>query len=284
MMTHLVGIFSTVIQPKLRLIVHMQTIISPRLAGGLGHRFFNAIIGRATRVVAVSKAVLEALPDSNRVVLVYNGADVAAFESIQHSSIREELGIAPNQPLVGVVGRLTPWKGHRVFLDAVHKLVQAGTPGHFIVVGDDIDPVTGESQYRPALEEYARSLNIQDRVIFTGFRKDIPNVMCGLDVLVIPSLRPDPSPLVAVEGMASGLPVVGSNSGGVAEVILDGQTGRLFPPGDSATLAAILQELIAHPALRARYGEAARQRVKDNFSLPRYTNALIDILRQISVD
>ncbi len=281
---HLVGILSGLMQPRLQLIVHLQTIISPRLAGGLGRAFFSRVVRRAARVVAVSKAVAETLPPSDRVVLVYNGADIAAYEAIETSTLRQELNIPANQPLIGVIGRLTPWKGHRVFLDAAAKLVQKGLPGHFIVVGDDVDPISGRSQYRPLLEDYAKTLGIQDRVTFTGFRKDIPNVMRGLDILVIPSLRPDPSPLVTVEGLASGIPVVGSNSGGIAEVILDGKTGRLFPPGDSLALATILDDLISQPALRVEYGKAGLKRAKTDFAVERYTSALIDMFRQVSGD
>jgi len=280
MMAHLIGLLARTWNPEVRLIIHMQNIISPHLLRGAGRAVFNRFVRRATCIVAISQAVADSLPDSDKVLLVRNGVESSLYENAQASTLRTEFDIPTETVLIGVVGRLTPWKGQQLFLDAAARLIERNTKIHFVIVGDDLDPVTGASHYRQFLEDHAGTLKIEKHVLFTGFRQNIPNIMLGLDILVVPSIRPDPFALVTAEGMAARLPVVGSRAGGIAEIILDGVTGRLFPPGNAEALAACLQELIDDPALRTQYGNAGRQRVQEYFTLERYTHEFTMIFRR----
>lgn len=199
-------------------------------------------------------------------------------------AIASPLGFAPAEsarpptagPLrVGMVGRLDAWKGQHVFLDAFAKAFPTGNE-QAIIVGASL---FGDDGYESQLERQAAALGIVDRVEFRGFRDRIEEELFTLDVLVHASTIPEPFGQVVVEGMAVGLAVVAANAGGPAEVVDDGVTGLLCPPGDADALAAALQRLAADPVLRHRLGEAARKRARD-FTADRIAPHVMDVYRQ----
>ncbi len=259
-----------------RTVIHLQELIS----SGLGRQIFRIIAQGTDQIVTVSEAAGRVLQSSKPRVLIYNGVDVEEFQTNRASTLRGELNTSAGMPVVGVVGRLTPWKGLTVFLDAVSLLVKRGINSHFVVVGDSVDPVSGPTPYRAVLEAYCDKLGLRERVTFMGYRKDTANVMGGLDALVVPSVRPEPFGLVTVEAMASGKPVVASNTGGLPEIVVDGVTGRLFPPGNPAALAEALYPLMVDSELRSRYGQAGRKRVETHFTLDRFVSGWAEVLVQ----
>ncbi|HET7568460.1 MAG TPA: glycosyltransferase family 4 protein [Gaiellaceae bacterium] len=167
-------------------------------------------------------------------------------------------GREPGPLHVGIVGRIAPWKGQDVFLDAFAQAFPDGEE-RAVVVGA---PLFGadEEAWAAGLEERARELGIGDRVEFRGFREDVAAELARLDVLVHASVIPEPFGLVVVEGMAAGLPVVAADAGGPAETVEDGVAGILYPPGDAAALAAALRDLAGDPERRRALGEAGRER------------------------
>lgn len=160
---------------------------------------------------------------------------------------------------VGMVGRLAPWKGQHVFLDAFARAFPTGG-AVAVIVGS---AMFGESEYEDRLREQVVRLRLEDRVEMTGFRKDVNDELRRLDVLVHASIVPEPFGQVVVEGMAAGLPVVAARAGGPAEVITDGQDGMLYPMGDATALASVLRHLAADPTARSALGAAARVRAGD---------------------
>jgi len=156
---------------------------------------------------------------------------------------------------VGMVGRLAPWKGQHVFVDAFARAFPDGT-ARALVVGA---PLFGEHDYERELHAQCQALGIESRVDFLGFRDDVPRLLGDLDILVHASTSPEPFGQVIVEGMAAGLPVIASAAGGPLEIVDDGVDGFLFPPGDVAALAERLRLLAGDAALRARVGDAARR-------------------------
>jgi glycosyltransferase involved in cell wall biosynthesis len=151
---------------------------------------------------------------------------------------------------VGVVGRLVPEKGVDVFLQAAALVLAVVPQARFLVVGDG--PV------RADLERQAAGLGIADRVTFTGFRADAPQVIAGLDLLAVPS-RSDGSPLVVCEAMAAGVPVVASRVGGLPDLVADGRTGLLVGPGRSEELARALVSLLLDPTAADELGTRSRE-------------------------
>jgi glycosyltransferase involved in cell wall biosynthesis len=155
-------------------------------------------------------------------------------------------------------GRLVPWKGHVTFLQAVSKVLEAGKQLDAVIVGG------GPDDYRRTLEELACRLGIKDRVSFLGHRADVRKLLCECDVAVHCSER-EPFGLVVIEAMACGLPVIASDVEGPREILQDGVTGFLVPPGNADGYARVLGRLLADPALRAAVGRAAKEAAARRF-------------------
>jgi len=167
---------------------------------------------------------------------------------------REELRI-------GMIGRIAPWKGQHVFLEAFSRAFPRGTE-RAVVVGA---PLFGESEeaYARELRKRASELGLDGRVEFRGFREDLDSELARLDVLVHASVIPEPFGQVVIEGMGFGLPVAAAGAGGPAEVIEQGVNGLLYPPGDVEALSDLLKELASDTDLRRRLGDAAREKAKE---------------------
>ena len=219
------------------------------------------------RLVAVNsgetgRAFIEAGGEADKVRIVYNGFDPAKAKLHDASTaarLRAELGLGP-QPLVGLFGRLSEWKGQHVFLDALAAMegVQA------VIVGGAL---FGQEAYEARIREQASRLGLDGRVRFLGFRSDVPELMASMDVVAHTSIVAEPFGRVVVEAMMCGRPVVATRGGGVTEIIRDGETGLLVPPGDAAALAAALGTILSDPALAQRLGQSGREDVSGRFSL-----------------
>jgi glycosyltransferase involved in cell wall biosynthesis len=197
-------------------------------------------------VVANSRSTLETLPGLRHAAVVHNPVEPPAMPP------REE-----GAPLTfGIVGRLAPWKGQHVFLEAF-AIAFAGSDTRARIVGGAL---FGEEEYERELHEQVRELAIGGQVEFRGFREDVWRELAEIGVLVHCSTVPEPFGQVVLEGMAAGLPVVAADAGGPAELITNDVDGLLVAPGDAAALAAALERLTTDPELRQRLGEAARER------------------------
>ncbi|MFI5004056.1 MAG: glycosyltransferase family 4 protein [Solirubrobacterales bacterium] len=158
----------------------------------------------------------------------------------------------------GMVGRIAPWKGQDLFLRAFATAFPTGAE-RAVIVGA---PMFGEEDYELQLRELARRLGLAERVEFRGFREDVWRELAGFDVLVHASVIPEPFGQVVLEGMAAGLAVIAPDEGGPAEVIADGETGRLFRSRDPHALAAAMRALSEDPAGRKRLGSSALRAVE----------------------
>ncbi len=253
----------------------------PWAANPLAGRIYGLTARFADRLIAVSEPVRAyhlahtGVP-AEKVITIENGVDLDQFNSIKASGeqLRADLKIPAGAPLLGVIGRLVADKGQVHFLRAAAYIRERQPTARFLLVGDG--PQKG------ALHAIARDLDLEEAVLFTGFRQDIPAVMAALDVLVIPSLR-EGLPLTLLEAMAAGTPVVATDAGGVADV-LAGEAGLVVPPGDSAALADACLKLLATPDLRARMGAAGRAIVVQRYSLERTVERLATLYRQLLRD
>jgi glycosyltransferase involved in cell wall biosynthesis len=212
------------------------------------------------RIVAISDAVAEylrqeaALPDE-KVVRIHYGIDPSPFQPDLPPPSRRPEGDSLRRPTLGVVARLAPQKGHRVLFDAL-PAVRAAIPDVCArLVGHEELSTTAE------LRAYAAERGVGDLVTFEGFRADVAQVMADLDVFVLPSLW-EGFGLVLLEAMAAGRPVVASAVGPIPEIVVDGVTGLLVPPGDPAALAEALVRLLRDLELAAALGRAGRARVE----------------------
>jgi glycosyltransferase involved in cell wall biosynthesis len=216
-------------------------------------------------VVAVSGAVRDAWAaaglSAERVVVVPNGVDLAegraAPGAAERRAVRRELGVAQGAPVVATVSLLRPGKGLEVLLAAAPAVLAAHPRARFAVVGD--------GPARAELEAGAAAGGVGEAVAWTGFRRDVPALLAAADLFVLPSLD-DAFPTAILEAMAAGLPVVATRAGGIPEIVDDGATGLLVPPGDAAALARAISTLLADPAARKSLGEAGRRRAGERFS------------------
>lgn len=173
---------------------------------------------------------------------------------------RQEIGIPLDAPLIGIVGRIVPIKNHRLFLDAAKRILDLTADVRFVVVGDGL--------IRPDLEAYAREIGLAERVVFTGWRRDLPAIYADLDVLVVSSIN-EGTPVSAIEAMAAGCSIVATRVGGVPDIVLDGKTGLLVPSDDAPALAEAVTRFLRDPALARRMQQAGRIFVAENFTTER---------------
>ncbi len=225
----------------------------------------------AHRVIAVSRYVRGQLLDGGaRPEAIATIHSPVVLPQVQSGvCVRRELGLPEDALVVGCVAVMRADKGHCDLIDAFHRISATFPNAHLVLVGEG-QPMGGQ------LRTQAEALGLAQRVHFTGRRDDIGNVLTAFDVFALPTLR-EALGTVFIEAAAMGLPVVGTNVGGVPETMQAGVTGLLVPPGDPAALAGALESLLADPALRRRMGDAGRELIRGQgqFSAER-TAALVE--------
>jgi glycosyltransferase involved in cell wall biosynthesis len=223
---------------------------------GLVYRLAQRVI---TSGEAAARVVAGAGIPRERIVAIPPGIDTTRFHAdVRGDGVRRELGLEA-APVVGLVANIRGSKGHTVFLEAARAVLAALPSARFLIVGDGI----GFDDVRRAVA----ALGLDHAVRMAGFRRDIPEVMAALDVLVLPSIRSEAASQVIPQALAVGTPVIATTVGGSGEVVHDGETGRLIPPGDAPALAAAILESLANPdaaRARARRGQAL---VREHHSL-----------------
>ncbi|MCU0506224.1 MAG: glycosyltransferase [Chloroflexi bacterium] len=222
----------------------VSTVHSSRVRSAEDRAELRRLTPHIDQLIAVSVAIEEKIRHEERVGapvrLVYNGVDLHRYDHQEPCcTLREEYGIEAGAPIVGVVARLEPEKGHRTLLDAWPLVLRRAPDARLLVVG--------EGSLLTELVWQARELGIDRRVVFAGRRDDIPAVTAALDVAALPSYR-EAQGMVILEAMALSRPVVATNVGGIPEMIEDGVSGLLVPPHDPDALAeAIIRLLVDHP-------------------------------------
>lgn len=219
---------------------------------------------RAAAVVVVceyvGKMLRQAEFPSERIVRIYNGIEPSRFGGPPADHLRSELGLPCGTPLVGMVANVRQSKGYEFFIRAARKVVEVIPQARFLAVGD-VDERLGSG-----LRLLVKELDLSDRFLFLGFRPDVPEVLSDLDVFVLSSTS-EGFPLVVLEAMAAGKPLVVTRSGGPDEIVEDSRTGFLIPPSDAEALAGKICQLLEDKELAATLGQNARARVAQEFSL-----------------
>jgi glycosyltransferase involved in cell wall biosynthesis len=169
-----------------------------------------------------------------------------------------------NAPLVGLVGRISPWKGQHVFVEAAGIVRERFPEARFQIVGS---AMFGETEYERQVRDQVASLGLEECVEFTGFRSDVPELVDEFDVLVHASTTGEPFGQVIAEGMAAGKPVVATDGGAVPEIVQDGVTGILVPMGQAAPMAEAILRLLENPEEARAMGVAGAQRIEERFTM-----------------
>jgi glycosyltransferase involved in cell wall biosynthesis len=182
------------------------------------------------------------------------------------SDVRRELRVPKGIPCLGLVGNIQAWKGQAILVEAMGRLRAAGVDACALLIGGTHR--AGEA-YAGQVRRRVSELGLEGRILFTGFREDVADVINALDILAHTSVRPEPFGRVILEGMLLEKAVVATAAGGVPELIEDGKTGYLVPPGDAVALAACLQRVLSDREASAVVGRQARMWARERFSLSR---------------
>ena len=236
---------------------------------GLKSRFVvDRFAGRfVDRYIAVSEANRRYLIEEKglpvqKIVVIHNGCDLGRFDPSHPAplGLRESLGFDPADPVLLVIGRLEPQKGHRVLLEAL-PVIRREFPAVRLVC-------VGEGALRAELERQAAEAGLAGSVRFVGQQPNVPDWLALADVPVLPSFY-EGLPLAAIESLAAGKPMVATVVDGTPEVVVDGATGLTVPPGEPVLLARAICRLLGDPLLREKLGRAGREWVVERFSQER---------------
>jgi glycosyltransferase involved in cell wall biosynthesis len=188
--------------------------------------------------------------------VVSNGVAMERFEAISGAGVREEFGVPAGTPLLALVGRFHPAKGHTDLVQALARLHGRDWVCLFV----------GEGELRAEIEAEVTRLGLAARIRFTGQRADVPRLLAAVDALLLPS-RWEGLPMILLEGMAMGRAIVATRVGGIPNVVSHGVDGLLVAPGDVAALAQALEQVLGDAPLRTRLGATARETVRRRFSV-----------------
>ena len=279
------------------------TVHSSRVRPEQDRDLLRRLTPRMDHLIAVSRAIVRKLEDEGRagapISLIYNGVDLARYDDPEVCcTLQGEYSIPHGAPIVGVVARLEPEKGHPTLLDAWPGVLASVADAHLLIVG--------EGSQRESLEAQAASLGLlgtspvsavasrtgvasqtlsaaPPSVTFTGRRDDVPAVTAALDLAVLPSYR-EAQGLSILEAMALGRPVVASRVGGIPEMIDDRRTGLLVPPRDPDALAAAITRLLTDHPYADTLGKAGRDMVHERFCAELMVRAIETIYDEAVAD
>lgn len=233
---------------------------------------------RTDRLIAVTprdieKGLRHGIGRPEQYVTIRSGIELDRFghPAVPPAEMRAQLGIPPGAIVVGTVTRLSPQKAPLDFVRAARRIAARAPEARFVMVGD--------GPLRPDVERAIAESGLAERVVLTGLRRDVPELLAAFDVFVLSSLW-EGLPRVLPQAMATGLPVVATAADGNAEAVADGVTGYLVPPGDPETLAERTLALLLDPALRRRMADAGRERAAD-FGAERMVEQIAVLYRQL---
>jgi len=260
---------------RTRHIWHVHEIIEQP---GWLYRFLGRSLQRySDTVIAVSQAVKTSwmrFVEEAKIKVVYNGIDYSpCLEAVD--TLRKELNIAPDTVVIGMIGRVHHWKGQGYFMQIAARLVKKFPQLRFVMIGDAFP---GNEYLYKELDAIREKEQLDDCLTDLGYRTDTPSLLKGFDILVLPSILPDPFPTVILEAMACGKPVVATSHGGALEMVDEGVTGILIPPNDVATAASLMESLITNKDKRLQLGMAGRAKVLSQYTQEAFEKKILNIL------
>lgn len=264
-------------------IVHTHASLSARLAAriagvkgiintkhcldaktGTAKKFISKHVNKllSDKIIAISYAVRNNLLDAGipgqRISVIYNGVDpVINLDEEEKTKVRTQLGIRPNEQVIGILARLEEIKGHKYFLKAAVRVVEKFEKVRFVIAGTG--SLTND------LKSMSKSYGIKDKVIFTGHVKDTFKVFSIIDINVITSLS-EAFCLSLIEGMSAGKPGIGTNTGGIVEIIENGSNGFIVPPADEKALADAMLTLLNNTAIKNEMGRKGKRIYNKKFT------------------
>jgi glycosyltransferase involved in cell wall biosynthesis len=260
------------------LIWHLHDIIDASHFAPAQRRLQVALANRlASRIIAPSQAAAAAFVRAggrrDRVEVVPNGVDLVR-DAKPPDKLRRELGL-PSGPLAGVFSRLAPWKGQHVVLDALPKVPDL----QCIIAGDAL---FGEEAYVRRLKDMVGTAQLGHRVHFLGHRNDVGRLMQAVDIVIHPSVDPEPFGRTLVEAMLAGVPLIATDTGAASDILEGGKAGTLVKPNDADGLAAAIAAVLARPARLSGQLAHAEQRARAHYSVATMREAVAGSIAQVA--
>lgn len=231
----------------------------------------------STKIITISESLKKELVElgvapEDKIDVIPIGLDLTQFVNHDYSGeFKRSLGLSKNCLIVGTVGRLVPIKGQKYFLEAANKICGDSNGNRdvkFVIVGD--------GELRGELVGHAKELGLEDKVYFTGFRSDLPDIYADFDIMVLPSLN-EGTPVALIEAMSSGKPVVATTVGGVVDLVEDGVTGLLVEPESERELREGILALLSDKARRKMLGRKGREAVYPAYDIETLVKRMDDV-------
>jgi glycosyltransferase involved in cell wall biosynthesis len=268
---------------KVKSIYHIHEIVAkPRIVSKVLLRTVGAL---ADTIICINHAAQKLFKEAGvaaaKLAYVPNCIDLERFSGRQNGhDVRKEFVSGTGEKLVASIGRLVPKKGHHIVVEAAGKIVETCPEARILLVGA---ARSENDEYKKQLQRQVEEAGLQNNVVFTGQRNDMPDMMAAIDVAVLASssdLTPESSPLVVLEAMAMGTPVVASNLGGIPELLHDTETGYLVPPRDADALAGAILRLLQDAQMAEKMGQAGQNLVRSQYSSEHYSAKIQEVVAQ----
>ena len=235
-------------------------------------------------VIAISKVIEKNLLETHplrpdQVGVIHHGIDMGRFvpDAERRAAVRAELGIADDEVVVGIVGRLQESKGHLQFLEVAQRILPEFPRTRFVIVGE---ATRGEDEKANAILDWIEKANLGDRLILTGYRDDVPDVLGAMDLFLFPT-HSEAFGLVIVEAMAMGVPVISADCDGVPDIVEHGETGLLVDPRNVERLTAAVSDLLGNQDKLYAFGQAGRIRAREHFSEEKMCKEMEELYRML---
>ena len=262
---------------------HLDWIVACRIAGipcvvherGLNARY-TFVQRRLARGLALIIPMSEWIKNhmvqrgvkADNIRVMYDGLEPDSVRpSVPKEALRKAWGVAPDQTVIGMVGNIREWKGQETVIRAIADVAKVRPDVVCFFVGA---ASRADEEFYNRLQRLVEENHIEENVRFTGYQADVPSLMNMMEFVIHASVQPEPFGMVVLEAMAQRKAVLGARAGGVIEMVLEGETGYTFPPGDHQSLANRIIELLQSPARCREMGERGYNRLTSSFTLTKY--------------
>ncbi|MCF7804248.1 MAG: glycosyltransferase [Candidatus Marinimicrobia bacterium] len=237
----------------------------------------DSAIAVSTPVKKYWDTIYKRKSEKDIIKIIHNGIPLEDFD-VSRSSLREEIGCDDRCTIVGMIGRVHHWKGQDYFLKMANKIHQDFENVRFIMVGDTF---SGYEYLYENLSKLIQGFGLENVVYDLGYRRDIPNLLKGFDVFVLPSTLPDPLPTVVLEAMAMQVPVVATAHGGALEMVEHGKTGYHIPWDNAKAGSVYIEKLISDKKKRVEFGNRGRRRLETFFTLDAFKKNISAVVSNV---